>query len=122
MDYSADIASAYQMITDYGGLVTVYQKTVYHYDAVSDDEVSTTSTASAYGVFLDYQTADIDGTEIKRGDMRLLIAGYSLSTELNKTTDYIVDASGTRWRIVNFDKVAPNGSDVILYKLQVRQS
>jgi len=88
-------------------------------------EADTISTV-VKGVFIEYEKEDVDGTIVRRGDKRVLIAASDVEDEttgnLNvKVEDYdhILDGT-TRWKIVVAELIEP-GPLRIMYDVQVRQ-
>lgn len=85
-----------------------------------------TITVTVKGVFVKYEKEDFDGSLIRRGDKRVLIAAKSVTDEGGSAAnlkiedyDHILDA-GVRWKILDADPIEP-GPLRILYDLQVRQ-
>lgn len=85
-----------------------------------------TITTVVKGVFIEYEKEDFDGTLVKRGDKRVLIAAQDVEDETTgalsvKVEDYdhILDAA-VRWKIITADLIEP-GSLRIMYDVQVRQ-
>lgn len=75
------------------------------------------TSVSAYAVFLDYTTREIDGDSIRRGDKRCLVAANGLA-DLSQY-EGIVDG-GEVWKIVSAETLAP-GAVRLLYTFQVRK-
>ncbi len=78
------------------------------------------------GVFIEFEKEDFDGTLVRRGDKRVLIADKSVTDEggsaLNlkiEDYDHILDG-GTRWKIMQAELIEP-GPIRIMFDLQVRQ-
>jgi len=73
-------------------------------------------------VFLDYEQKEIDGTNIKSGDKKVLMFAKGVKYQPN-TSDQIVELpkhGGKTWNIVDVDKLQP-GEEVVMYTLQVRR-
>ena len=77
------------------------------------------------GVFIEFEKEDFDGTLVRRGDKRVLVADQSVvdaSTASNlkiEDYDFIQDVS-VRWKIMNVEAIEP-GDLRIYYDLHVRQ-
>ncbi len=77
------------------------------------------------GVFVEYEKMDFDGSLVRRGDKRVLIAAKSVTDESNASNlkiedyDHVLDA-GVRWKIITAELIEP-GPLRIMYDLQVRQ-
>jgi len=76
--------------------------------------VSVTDDISGVGVFDNYSAAEINGTTILSGDIRVYFVGDLPA--VNDTIDY----SGSTWRVVNVNRIAPGGTDV-LYDVRIRK-
>lgn len=79
---------------------------------------------SVVGVFIEFEKDEVDGTIVKRGDKRLLIAAKDIDDQSPANTnveDYDEITDGTVvYRIINAQVIEP-GDTRILYDLQVRQ-
>ncbi len=91
-----------------------------------DSTEAATITVTVKGVIIEYETEDFDGTLVRRGDKRVLIADKSVIDEggsaanlIIEDYDHILDA-GVRWKIENADTIEP-GDTRIMYDLQVRK-
>ncbi len=78
------------------------------------------------GVFIEFEQEDFDGSLVRRGDKRILIADKSVIDEggnaLNlkvEDFDHILDAT-VRWKIVTAVLIEP-GDTRIMFDLQVRK-
>ena len=78
------------------------------------------------GVFIEFEKEDFDGTLVRRGDKRVLIAAKSVTDEGGSASnlkiedyDHILDAT-TRWKIITVELIEP-GPLRIMFDLQVRQ-
>ena len=76
------------------------------------------------GVFIEFETEDIDGTQVRRGDKRVLVAAIDVE-QANKAAedvenfDKILDGL-VSWKIQSVEIIEP-GSLTIMYDLHVRQ-
>ena len=78
------------------------------------------------GVFTEFEKADFDGSLVRRGDKRVLIADQSVLDESGgapnlkiEDYDHIVD-DGVRWKILSVEVIQP-GDTRIFYDIHVRQ-
>jgi len=78
------------------------------------------------GVVIEFDKEDFDGSLVRRGDKRILIADKSVIDEGGSATnlqiedyDHILDGS-TRWKILDANTIDP-GDTRIMFDLQVRQ-
>lgn len=75
-------------------------------------------TATGQGVLTQYKTMDVDGTVIKRGDMKLLLAASGLALE--PTTNDTVTIGSDVWTVLYVESVEP-ATVPVLYKVQIRR-
>jgi hypothetical protein len=85
-----------------------------------------TITVVVKGVFIDFEKEDFDGSLVRRGDKRVLIAAKSVTDEGGNASnlkiedyDHILDA-GVRWKIITVETIEP-GPLRIMFDIQVRQ-
>ena len=85
-----------------------------------------TITVVVKGVFIEFEKEDFDGTLVRRGDKRILIADKSVTDEGGSATnlkiedyDHVLDG-GTRWKIMKAELIEP-GPLRIMFDLHVRQ-
>lgn len=77
------------------------------------------------GVFIEYEKMDFDGSLVRRGDKRLLVAAKSVTDESSASNlkiedyDHVLDA-GVRWKIITAELIEP-GDLRIMFDIQVRQ-
>ena len=83
-------------------------------------------TVTVLGVFIEFEKEDFDGTLVRRGDKRVLIAAKSVTDEGGSASnlkiedyDHVLDAT-TRWKIITAELIEP-GPLRIMFDLQVRQ-
>lgn len=84
-----------------------------------------TITVVVKGVVIDFEKEDFDGSLVRRGDKRILIAAKSVTDESSasnlKIEDYDHVLDGTvRWKIITAELIEP-GDTRIVFDLQVRQ-
>lgn len=78
------------------------------------------------GVVIEFEKKDFDGSLVRRGDKRILIADKSVIDEGGSATnlqiedyDHILDGT-VRWKILDADTIEP-GDTRIMFDLHVRQ-
>ena len=82
-------------------------------------------TFAVLGVFIEFEKEDFDGTLVRRGDKRILVADQSVVDASNASNlkiedyDFVQDVS-TRWKIMTAETIEP-GPLRIFYDLHVRQ-
>ena len=84
-----------------------------------------TITVVVKGIVIDFEKEDFDGSLVRRGDKRILIANKSVTDESTASNlkiedyDHILDG-GVRWKIITAMLIEP-GPLRIMFDLQVRQ-
>ena len=85
-----------------------------------------TITVVVKGVFTEFEKEDFDGTLVRRGDKRVLIAAKSVTDEGGSAAnlkiedyDYILDG-GVRWKIMKAELIEP-GPLRIMFDIHARQ-
>lgn len=83
-------------------------------------------TVSVLGVFIEFEKEDFDGSLVRRGDKRILIADKSVIDEGGSAAnlqiedyDHVLDGT-VRWKILTVNLIEP-GAIRIMFDLQVRQ-
>lgn len=91
-----------------------------------DSTEAATITVTVLGIVIDFEKEDFDGSLVRRGDKRILIADKSVIDEGGgagnlqiEDYDHILDGT-TRWKILSVNLIEP-GDTRIMYDLQVRQ-
>jgi len=69
---------------------------------------------SGYAVLTKYRNEEIDGTTVKRGDIKLIAIGIPLPI-----LGDVITVNGTSYNYIYCDPVSPGAVDVV-YKIQVR--
>lgn len=110
-------ATALRLLTKYGEAVSLSRVTEGSYD-VSNGTVAAGSTTNytGYGAPVDYIAAEIDGTVIQQGDVRLLLNQTSTEPAVGDTCTL----NSIVYRVVNVDRSRASGVNII-YKLQLRK-
>jgi hypothetical protein len=120
MDWSGKQASAKRMIDKYGKSFTVKISSLATYDSATDAFVDLESSYPVKGVVANYSMKEIDGTTIKVGDRKLLMAGSDLPdlTALGDKKLEILEGSVTitTGLIV---AVGPGGVNIV-YQIQIK--
>lgn len=85
-----------------------------------------TATVVVKGIFIEFEKEDFDGSLVRRGDKRVLIADKSVIDEGGaipnlkiEDYDHILDGA-TRWKIITAELIEP-GPLRIMFDIQVRQ-
>ena len=112
-DAQADIASALEMLQESGEQV-VFSYTV---DPVFDNDTGdlisggTGVTQTAYGYPESYSNAEIDGSNIMRGDIKLICSAGAL----RPVVGWLCMLDSVSYRVMNCEPIRESGVDVIYY-------
>jgi hypothetical protein len=121
MDYTRMRAMANQQLKDKGLTCTITKQTAGTYSTSTGVASVSTSTQTAYGALFDYENKNIDGSLVKKGDRKLLLA--ALNTALAALTapsvNDTVSANSVTYTIVAIRPVAPSGV-AVAYDCQIR--
>jgi len=100
---------------------TLTKKSDGTYDPVSDTKTSSETSYESRGVFVSFGSAEIDGTNIKSEDEKLIVNGSDLSVNAN-IDDVVKTSNGQSYIVVNSTPVMGGGSAAIVYIIQIRKS
>ena len=112
-DAQADIESAIESLQESGELAVFSYATTPVYDADTGDLISggTAGTQTAYGYPENYSTAEIDGSNIMRGDIKLICSAGALRPVVGWSC--LLDS--VTYRVMNCEPIRESGVDVIYY-------
>lgn len=112
-DAQADIATALEMLQESGEQVVFGYATTPVYDDDSGDLISggTSGTQTAYGYPESYTNAEIDGSNIMRGDIKLICSAGALRPAVGWSC--LLDSK--TYRVMNCEPIRESGVDVIYY-------
>ena len=117
-DFTSEKQDAYDMILENGTTVIIKKFTEGTYSPVSDSFSGATWTNYSHpGLLSRYKQADIDGDNIKKGDMKILIPAHGLSVEVEEGDKIYVLSKN--WLVIDPGTIQPS-ADAIIYKAQVR--
>ena len=115
--YSDLAATALRLLTDKGQQVTFSRETATAFNpVVGSSGAPVISTFTAYGAAFDYNKSEIDGTLVKRGDIRFLMNASATAPALGDTV--IIDS--ITYRVMNVKPTSPGGT-VVIYEVQLRK-
>lgn len=118
MDYAGLAAVTIAQIADKGRAVSLVYKTQGTYSPTTDALTGQASTTQSVKMLItDFKRNEIDGTLIKNGDKKALLAPDNL-TRAPKTGDQVIDDE--TFTIESVNELKP-GDTVLLYKLQLRK-
>lgn len=112
-DAQADIASALESLQESGEQVVFSYAVDPIYDNDTGDLISggTNGTQTAYGYPENYSNSEIDGTNIMRGDIKLICSAGALRPAVGWSC--LLDSK--TYRVMNCNAFRKSGVDVIYY-------
>ena len=115
-DYTEIAATAHEILAEFGQSVTIthYGESVYDSDTGKATRSETTEAGTA--VELEYESRDIDGALILRGDKRLLLSAVGIAAPVAGDS---VTIGGSVYAVMNVKPLSPGGV-AVLYEVQAR--
>ena len=107
-NYTGLASTATRLINRFGGNVTLRIKTGGTYDPVTGANTDTFADAVVQGAKLNFVNADIDGTLIRLGDVKVLVDGLFTLTQDDK-----IIIGSDEYEIINAMPLAPGDTRLI---------
>lgn len=117
-NYANIAATALRLIARFGQAVTITSRVQGTYNAATSAATVTETTQTTRGVLDQYKWREIDGSLVKAGDLKLIVAAKGLSAPA--INDSATLADGSKLTIKNIEVVSP-GATPIIYICQVRR-
>lgn len=117
-NYAKPLATANRLIARYG-MAGVLRRAGATTGPVHNPTPGASVDHPVVFVTLGYEGAEIDGTRILATDKKILLAVGSL-TITPATSDLLVEATGSPYKVVDVAPLAPGGTTV-LYQIQARR-
>lgn len=115
--YSGLQATASRILKDKGQEVTFTHTTPGSFDPILGEDVGpTTSLIVGFGVALDYNNSEVDGTIVQSGDIRFILENVIVAPVNGDT----VPIDSKVHRVMNIKPTSPAGIPVI-YEVQLRK-
>jgi hypothetical protein len=110
-NYAGTQQSAYNLLSKFGQAITIVRTINESYDPVTSAVTATTTTQAARGVTLNYNSKDVDGVLILRGDQQLFLSPVGIIAPAigDKVTINSVD-----WMVTMVDELNPGGTALLL--------
>lgn len=116
-EYDSFVALALDLLGRKGQQITITTVTTGAYNPATGGVSNTETVQTGVGVPVGYKASEIDGTNIRRGDVKVIVAGSGITEpKVNGQVSFI----GFTGTIKNVEVVAPDGTPIV-YKLQVRK-
>lgn len=116
-DYNRMAALSLRLLQRFGAVHTLTRLAPGSRDVEAGTTPTTPTTYSVTGAKFDYAQRDIDGTEVRTGDQRFLMAPNAAVTP--QTGDRLTIA-GQDWQVIRSSPLSPAGT-VVLHEVQIRQ-
>jgi hypothetical protein len=122
MDYAQAARDTTQTIRTEGARLTLTRPGAASYDPATSTNSAEPSKSEGHAVRSEYSTREIDGTSIKSGDVRLLVAVHDINDRPMPRPEegHTITFAGETLRVVESKGVAPAGVPV-LWKTQARR-
>lgn len=115
--YTRLAATAVRLLAKYGAPLLLTRTTEGEYDPETGTSTGGTATYNVTGAAFDYAQDDIDGTLIRRGDMRVYIAPDAAVTPQTGDT---LPVQGFVWNVVESRPLQP-ADKIVLHDVQIRR-
>ncbi len=116
-EFYEDLAeTASELIEEFGTDLVLTHVVSGAYDPATGDVTNTETTHTGFGAAFDYESRDVDGTKIKVGDQRILIAVAGMA---EPEADDRVAINGKTFTVVLSRTLAPAGVPVV-FDVQAR--
>lgn len=116
-EHAQDALELVDDIAEDGLLATLTRQASGNYDPTTGAATVTTTTQTAYGIRTNWAKRDIDGTLIKSGDVKIILAASGLTNA--PQVDDTITFDGTVYTIKGVYPVSP-ADVVIVYNLNAR--
>jgi len=115
MNYQKYADKAYEKIKKYGSAIMVRQSGQKEYDPTTNTYVDSGLTIVGVAIQRQYSQRDIDGTNIKMGDVE-----FMASLNGKPQTNDEIEFEGKKYVVILARALAPDGTTDIFYTIQAR--
>lgn len=116
-DFYGNLAAvATRLLTSKGQSITFSREVQSAFNPTTGVATTSTTTFSGYGAAFDYNSSEIDGEIIQKGDIRLVLEATATAPIIGDTCTIDSDA----YRAMNVKPTSPAGTPVI-YEVQLRR-
>jgi hypothetical protein len=122
MDYAQAARDVTQTIREEGARIDLTRPGGANYDPATSTNSAEPGKSEGHAVRTEYSTREIDGTSIKSGDVRFLVAVHDVRDRPmpRPQEGEMLTFSGEIWRVVESMPVSPAGVPV-MWKTQARK-
>lgn len=114
--YDNMATTALKLLTSKGQTVTFSREVSSGFDPALGIDTTSTTTFTGKAAHLNYKNSEIDGTQVIKGDSRLILEATATVPLVSDT----VTVDSIVWRVMDVEPVSPAGT-VVIYKIQVRK-
>jgi hypothetical protein len=111
--------ASYQLLRDLGKTYSLKKNATGAYNTGTGQSTVTVTSSDFTGKLIEYRNNDVDGTNIQRGDRRLLVSAASLASGIVPENQDVVTGDGNDMNIISVQKIEEGGT-VVIYLCQVR--
>lgn len=115
MNYDKYQTKAYTKIKQYGSVIKIIRSNGNVYNPKTNEYVKNEETISGYALQSSFKQNNIDGTNIRIGDVCFL----AVLDSVPKTNDSVIFCDKT-YTVINIDVLSPDGTTNIYYRIQAR--
>lgn len=116
VDYVGLKNTASELLREFGQLVTFNRRNVTAFNnGTGAETLGAATTFTGYGAGFQYRRAEIDGTVVQYGDVKLTVEAMTTVPIIGDTVTY----GSIVYRAMNVDALSPGGV-VLRYKIQLR--
>lgn len=115
MNYQKYADKAYNKIKKYGSAIMITHSGSREYNPATNQYEETGTTVTGVAIQRNYQQRDIDGTNIRQGDIQ-----FMASLNGKPYTNDKIEFEGKEYTVINISALAPDGKTDIFYTIQAR--
>lgn len=115
MNYQKYANKAFTKIKQYGSSIQIVHSGKKEYNPATNSYIDNGTTIKGVALQRNYQQKDIDGTNIKMGDIQ-----FMASLNGKPQSNDVIEFEGKNYTVINVDVLNPNGQTDIFYTIQAR--
>lgn len=115
MNYQKYADKAFDKIKKYGSAIMITHSGKKVYDKETNTYVDNGTTVTGVAIQRNYQQRDIDGTNVKMGDIQFMASLNGKPYSNDK-----IEFEGKTYTVINVSALAPDGKTDIFYTIQAR--
>ena len=115
MNYQKYADKAFEKIKKYGSAIMITHSGESVYNEETDEYADSGTTVTGVAIQRNYAQRDIDGTNIKMGDIQFMASLNGKPYSNDK-----IEFEGNTYTVINVSVLAPDGKTDIFYTIQAR--